>query len=197
MVPPAAPRWQPQCRTPAALRGRTHRDKGQTVHGADAGHVEQAAVQLRLVIAVVGIGNDHPVELQPLGEGAVQTVIPVAKPVLSVSSSLASSPACSRARRSLRACLAVRVISARLRSANLVSLIYVDNYGKATGSYPFNPNGSPSRVTGFTTRDGRVTILMPHPERIWRTVQHSWAPAGWGEYGPRVEMFRNARRWTT
>ncbi|HSH42162.1 MAG TPA: phosphoribosylformylglycinamidine synthase, partial [Arenicellales bacterium] len=85
---------------------------------------------------------------------------------------------------------------AGLRTANLVSLRYVDNYGNATEAYPYNPNGSPGGITGVTTTDGRVTILMPHPERIWRAVQHSWAPDGWGEYGPWIEMFRNARRWT-
>ena len=58
-----------------------------------------------------------------------------------------------------------------------------------------NPNGSPRGVTGFTTADGRFTILMPHPERVFRTVQQSWHPEGWGEEGPWLRMFRNARRW--
>jgi len=86
---------------------------------------------------------------------------------------------------------------AALQSKNLVSLAYVDNTGAATERYPCNPNGSPGGVTGVTSLDGRVTILMPHPERVWRTVQHSWAPPGWGEYGPWIEMFRNARRWVS
>jgi phosphoribosylformylglycinamidine synthase len=86
---------------------------------------------------------------------------------------------------------------ASLQSKNLVSLAYVDNNGASTERYPYNPNGSPAGITGVTSLDGRVTILMPHPERVWRTVQHSWAPEGWGEYGPWIEMFRNVQRWTT
>jgi len=82
-----------------------------------------------------------------------------------------------------------------LRSRRLLALAYVDNHGAATERYPYNPNGSPAGITGVTTSDGRVTILMPHPERVWRTVQHSWAPGGWGEYGPWIEMFRNAYEW--
>ncbi|MCX7945808.1 MAG: phosphoribosylformylglycinamidine synthase [Hydrogenophilus sp.] len=74
-------------------------------------------------------------------------------------------------------------------------LRYVDHYGSATERYPYNPNGSPGGVTGFTTRDGRVTILMPHPERCWRTVQWSWAPKGLGELSPWFQFFMNARRW--
>ena len=72
-------------------------------------------------------------------------------------------------------------------------LRYVDNDGLPTEIYPANPNGSPLGLTGFTTRDGRVTIMMPHPERVFRTVQHSWHPDDWGEDGPWLRMFRNAR----
>jgi phosphoribosylformylglycinamidine synthase len=79
--------------------------------------------------------------------------------------------------------------------AGLVSLRYVDHFGRVTERYPFNPNGSPEGITGLTSRDGRVTIMMPHPERVFRTVQHAWAPAEWGEDGPWLRMFRNARRW--
>ena len=86
---------------------------------------------------------------------------------------------------------------AALNAANLVSLVYIAHDGSPTGRYPFNPNGSPGGLTGVTTTDGRVTILMPHPERIWRRLQHSWAPPGLGEYGPWIEMFRNARRWVS
>jgi phosphoribosylformylglycinamidine synthase len=71
----------------------------------------------------------------------------------------------------------------------------VDHDGAPTERYPYNPNGSPAGITGVTTADGRVTLVMPHPERVWRTAQHSWAPADWKEYGPWIEMFRNARRW--
>jgi phosphoribosylformylglycinamidine synthase len=62
-------------------------------------------------------------------------------------------------------------------------------------TYPANPNGSPGGITGLTSRDGRFTILMPHPERVFRTVQYSWHPDGWGEDGPWLRLFRNARRW--
>ena len=59
--------------------------------------------------------------------------------------------------------------------------------------YPDNPNGSPLGITGLTTADGRVTILMPHPERVFRAVQNSWHPEDWDEDGPWMRMFRNAR----
>ena len=77
----------------------------------------------------------------------------------------------------------------------LVALRFVDNRGNTTERYPFNPNGSPQGITGLTTPDGRFTILMPHPERVFRAVQNSWHPAEWGEDGPWLRMFRNARRW--
>jgi phosphoribosylformylglycinamidine synthase len=77
----------------------------------------------------------------------------------------------------------------------LVALRYVDNYGKPTEAYPFNPNGSPRGITGLTTPDGRFTILMPHPERVFRTVSYSWHPADWGEDGPWMKIFTNARRF--
>lgn len=79
--------------------------------------------------------------------------------------------------------------------SGLLPLRYVDNYGKPTEVYPANPNGSPGGYTGLTTPDGRVTLMMPHPERVFRTIQHSWHPQGWGEDGPWLRMFRNARRW--
>ncbi|HET7359362.1 MAG TPA: phosphoribosylformylglycinamidine synthase [Rhodanobacteraceae bacterium] len=74
-------------------------------------------------------------------------------------------------------------------------LRYVDNRGKPTEAYPLNPNGSPGGLTGFTAADGRVTILMPHPERVFRSVQMSWRPDAWGEDSPWMRMFRNARAW--
>jgi phosphoribosylformylglycinamidine synthase len=77
----------------------------------------------------------------------------------------------------------------------LVALRFVDNRGHSTEIYPCNPNGSPRGITGLTTPDGRFTILMPHPERVFRTVLNSWHPAEWGEDGPWLRMFRNARRW--
>ena len=92
---------------------------------------------------------------------------------------------------------------------------YVDNRGAATETYPLNPNGSMGGLNGYTTDDGRFTIVMPHPERVFRTVQHSWVPRAWqhggqqsGQYraqngeqqngnddGPWLRMFRNARQW--
>ncbi len=72
-------------------------------------------------------------------------------------------------------------------------LRYVDNHGAVASRYPANPNGSPQGITGMTSTDGRVTIMMPHPERLFRTVQHSWHPDEWGEDGPWLRMFRNAR----
>jgi phosphoribosylformylglycinamidine synthase len=77
----------------------------------------------------------------------------------------------------------------------LVTLRFVDNAGAATQRYPYNANGSPAGITGLTTADGRFTILMPHPERVFRTVQLSWHPDGWGEDSPWMRMFRNARTW--
>ena len=75
----------------------------------------------------------------------------------------------------------------------LVALRYVDPAGRPTERYPHNPNGSPEGIAGLTTADGRTTILMPHPERVFRTAQLSWAPTGWGEASPWLRMFRNAR----
>jgi phosphoribosylformylglycinamidine synthase len=74
-----------------------------------------------------------------------------------------------------------------------VAARWVDPKGNPAVSYPFNPNGSPSAITSVTTPDGRVTILMPHPERVFRTVQHSWHPREWQEDAPWIRLFRNAR----
>jgi len=79
--------------------------------------------------------------------------------------------------------------------AGLVTLRFVDHFGRPAETYPANPNGSPGGITGLCSRDGRFTILMPHPERVFRTVQYSWHPDGWGEDGPWLRLFRNARRW--
>jgi phosphoribosylformylglycinamidine synthase len=70
---------------------------------------------------------------------------------------------------------------------------FVDNRGKATETFPYNPNGSPEGLAGFTAASGRVTILMPHPERVFRSAQMSWHPRDWGEDSPWMRMFRNAR----
>lgn len=80
-------------------------------------------------------------------------------------------------------------------AAGLVSMRYIDNRGVPTEQYPANPNGSIEGITGLTTTDGRFTIMMPHPERVFRSVQNSWHPAAWGEDGAWMRMFRNARVW--
>jgi phosphoribosylformylglycinamidine synthase len=72
---------------------------------------------------------------------------------------------------------------------------FVDNRGKPTEHYPLNPNGSPGGLTAFTAADGRVMIMMPHPERVFRSAQLSWHPEQWGEDSPWMRMFRNARTW--
>jgi phosphoribosylformylglycinamidine synthase len=76
-----------------------------------------------------------------------------------------------------------------------VALRYIDGDGNIAERYPLNPNGSPDGITGLTSDDGRATILMPHPERTPRSINHSWHPAGWGEDSPWLRMFRNARVW--
>ena len=75
------------------------------------------------------------------------------------------------------------------------ALRFVDNRGVPTEHYPANPNGSAGGLTGVTTTDGRFTIMMPHPERVFRAVQHSWHPDEWAEASPWLRMFRNARKW--
>jgi len=85
--------------------------------------------------------------------------------------------------------------AAREACRPLVAMRYVDNRGNATETYPYNPNGSPEGITALTTADGRFTILMPHPERVSRTLALSWHPDAWGEDSPWMRMFRNARAW--
>jgi phosphoribosylformylglycinamidine synthase len=80
-------------------------------------------------------------------------------------------------------------------ASGLVAARYVDNHHRVTEHYPLNPNGSPAGMTALTSRTGRATVMMPHPERVFRTVQHSWAPRGWGENGPWLRLFQNARTW--
>jgi phosphoribosylformylglycinamidine synthase len=76
-----------------------------------------------------------------------------------------------------------------------VALRYVNANGSSAVEYPQNPNGSPEGITGLCNTDGRITIMMPHPERTLRTVNFSWAPGDWPEVSPWQRMFRNARRW--
>ena len=77
----------------------------------------------------------------------------------------------------------------------IAALRYLGPDGQVAAAYPHNPNGSAEGQTGFTTADGRFTIMMPHPERLFRTSQYSWAPDSWAEDGPWLRMFRNARNW--
>jgi phosphoribosylformylglycinamidine synthase len=83
--------------------------------------------------------------------------------------------------------------AAELLEHGLVTLQYVDHHEQPTERYPFNPNGSPLGLAGLCSVDGRVTALMPHPERVFRTVQNSWASKEWGEDGGWMRLFRNAR----
>ena len=80
-------------------------------------------------------------------------------------------------------------------NSGTVAVRFVNNYGDVTETYPANPNGSPDGITSLTTTDGRVTIMMPHPERVFRTVANSWHPDEWLEDSPWVRMFRNARKF--
>jgi phosphoribosylformylglycinamidine synthase len=81
----------------------------------------------------------------------------------------------------------------RYMASHMIAVRYVDNFGDVADRYPANPNGSLDGICGLSNEDGRVTIMMPHPERVVRTVQNSWHPDNWGEDGPWMRMFRNAR----
>jgi phosphoribosylformylglycinamidine synthase len=83
----------------------------------------------------------------------------------------------------------------RCSDSGLVAARFVNNRHEITEQYPLNPNGSPLGMTALTTTDGRVTIMMPHPERVFRTAAMSWAPPEWGEDSPWMKLFYNARAW--
>jgi phosphoribosylformylglycinamidine synthase len=83
------------------------------------------------------------------------------------------------------------------RAPSVVAARFVDGHGRVAETYPANPNGSAGGLTGLTTPDGRATILMPHPERIFRAAQHSWRPDAWAEDGPWMRLFVNAREWVS
>lgn len=83
----------------------------------------------------------------------------------------------------------------RTEAASLIAARFVDGHDRIATRYPANPNGSPDGMTALTTPDGRVTIMMPHPERVFRSVQLSWHPDDWGEDAPWIRLFRNARSW--
>jgi phosphoribosylformylglycinamidine synthase len=82
-----------------------------------------------------------------------------------------------------------------IENPSIVCMRYVDHRGQPTQTYPYNPSGAPGGITGLTTPDGRFTIVMPHPERVFRNVQMSWSPPGAGEDSPWMQLFYNARRW--
>ncbi len=94
-----------------------------------------------------------------------------------------------------RACLRAAGDGEALARKGLVALRFVDHRGGVATTYPYNPNGSAAGITAVTTPDGRVTAMMPHPERVYRTATNSWHPPEWGEDGPWLRMFRNARTW--
>jgi len=83
----------------------------------------------------------------------------------------------------------------RLLASNQIAMRFLDNHGAVAAAYPANPNGSPDGITGVSSGDGRATLMMPHPERVYRTVQNSWHPEDWGEDGAWMRMFRNARKF--
>ena len=83
----------------------------------------------------------------------------------------------------------------RCSTSGLVAGRFVDNHHHVTEQYPLNPNGSPQGMTALTTTNGRVTIMMPHPERVFRSACMSWSPADWPEDSPWMKLFRNARSW--
>ncbi|MEI8025590.1 MAG: phosphoribosylformylglycinamidine synthase [Pseudomonadota bacterium] len=85
--------------------------------------------------------------------------------------------------------------ASREKSAGQVALRYLDHFGQATESYPRNPNGSPEGIAGYINENGRILIMMPHPERVYRTLSHSWHPESWGENSPWLRMFENAREF--
>ncbi|AWY21717.1 phosphoribosylformylglycinamidine synthase [Moraxella bovis] len=80
-----------------------------------------------------------------------------------------------------------------LENSGQIALRYVDSQGRPTEHYPLNPNGSPQGITGICSNDGRVTLMMPHPERTLRAVNHSWKPNEWDKDGAWMRLFRNAR----
>jgi phosphoribosylformylglycinamidine synthase len=88
----------------------------------------------------------------------------------------------------------------KVQKEGLAALRFVDHQGNATESYPMNPNGSPGGLTGVTTPDGRFTVMMPHPERVFRAAQMSWCPPDWLDIedgaSPWLRLFRNARHWS-
>lgn len=94
-----------------------------------------------------------------------------------------------------RAAFETEAQETRAKADNLIALQYIDNYGKTTEQYPANPNGSPDGITALTTPDGRATIIMPHPERVFMSRLLSWHPKEWDTDSPWFKLFQNARDW--
>ena len=94
-----------------------------------------------------------------------------------------------------RALFASAEDQAVLDEGGLISVRYVDNHGNVAINYPANPNGSPEGIASLCSKDGKVTVMMPHPERVFRASQNSWYPADWIEDAPSIRLFRNARKW--
>jgi phosphoribosylformylglycinamidine synthase len=83
-----------------------------------------------------------------------------------------------------------------LSEQNQIAIQFTDHKGAVTSRYPLNPNGSPEGITGLTSRDGRATIMMPHPERVFRSQQLSWKSSKWKEYSPWMQIFINAYKFS-
>jgi phosphoribosylformylglycinamidine synthase len=79
-------------------------------------------------------------------------------------------------------------------AATQIAARYVDSRHEITAQYPANPNGSPGGLAGVTANEGQTLIMMPHPERVYRSTQNVWRDPSWGEDGPWLRMFRNARK---
>jgi phosphoribosylformylglycinamidine synthase len=84
---------------------------------------------------------------------------------------------------------------AQLQQSDQIAMRFLENDLSVASRYPANPNGSPDGITGVTSDDGRATLMMPHPERVFRTVQNSWHPDNWGEHSGWMRIFRNARTY--
>ena len=82
-----------------------------------------------------------------------------------------------------------------LEENHCIALRYIDPYGQVTERYPYSPNGSPAGIAGVTTADGRITVMMPHPERVFLNFQNTWQHQAQEGYSPWFRMFENARHW--
>ena len=89
-----------------------------------------------------------------------------------------------------------RIILEELEKSKQIAMHFVDSSENSSEKYPINPNGSPNGITGITASNGRVTIMMPHPERVFRKVQLSWHRKDWNEYSPWMQIFINAKKFS-